>query len=171
MKLSVAIFASASASVFIHPDVRTRLRANNLENENKSNECFLSCVVDLIRKDIQCQFEFEWETEDYYRCMEAPVQEFEECVLADGCVEADGTCILRCAPILEEDLKACEDGYESGELNYLEFVICTNEASFDFSNCWDVCTCEMPWCNCIPPSLEEKKTFAPFEVICYPDQE
>ena len=85
-------------------------------------ECFIGCTGELMRKDIKCSTEFEYESEEYYRCMEGPQAEYEECLRADGCIEADGTCINRCEPILLEDLQACEDGLAAGELNQLELV-------------------------------------------------
>jgi hypothetical protein len=145
-------------------------------------ECFIGCTGELMRKDIKCSTEFEYESEDYYRCMEGPTAEYEECLRADGCIEADGTCLNRCEPILLDDVQACEDGLAAGELNQLDYAICMNKASvrkriieklkhkiqLDFSLCWDRCTCEMPWCNCVPPSNE---AWAPYDVVCYPDPE
>ena len=109
MKVFGSILASATASVFVHPHVHTRLQAagyetfsefyqNNtfrLGHEGKSIECFMTCMGDLMRADIKCSFEFDYQSEEYYRCMEGPNQEFEECLQADGCIEADGTCINR----------------------------------------------------------------------------
>ncbi|CAG5078552.1 Oidioi.mRNA.OKI2018_I69.PAR.g9019.t1.cds [Oikopleura dioica] len=171
MKVFGSILASASASVFVHPHVHTRLQAAGLEKEGKSIECFFTCMGDLMRADIKCSFEFDYQSEEYYRCMEGPNQEFEACIQADGCIEADGTCINRCEPILLDDIDACEEGLASGELAYLDYVICMNTASLNFSKCWDDCTCEMPWCNCIPPSKAEKLSWLPYDVICYPDPE
>ena len=97
-------------------------------------ECFIGCTGELMRKDIKCSTEFEYESEEYYRCMEGPQAEYEECLRADGCIEADGTCINRCEPILLEDLQACEDGLAAGELNQLEYVVCMNKASVRKNN-------------------------------------
>ena len=36
---------------------------------------------------------------------------------------------FRCEPILLDDIDACEEGLASGELAYLDYVICMNTAS------------------------------------------
>ncbi|CBY19970.1 unnamed protein product [Oikopleura dioica] len=168
MKFFAAIIASASASVYVHPHVHTRLTAEGMQNESKSIECFFGCMGDLIRKELKCSFEFDYESEDYARCMEGPNVEFEECLRADECIQVDGTCMKRCEPILLDDIQACEDGLASGELSQLDYVVCVNKASLDFSNCWDACTCEQPYCNCVPPS---NASWIPYDVVCYPDPE
>ena len=58
-------------------------------------ECLLDCTGELMRKDLQCLFEFEHLSEEYLRCMEGPYAEYEECLRVDGCIEADGTCMNR----------------------------------------------------------------------------
>ena len=115
-----------------------------MQNESKSIECFFGCMGDLIRKEIKCSFEFDYESEDYARCMEGPNAEFEECLRADDCIQVDGTCMKRlkkisgfqelsiysrCEPILLDDIQACEDGLASGELSQFDYVICVNKAS------------------------------------------
>jgi hypothetical protein len=66
-----------------------------MQNESKSIECFFGCMGDLIRKEIKCSYEFDYESEDYARCMEGPNAEFEECLRADECIQVDGTCMKR----------------------------------------------------------------------------
>ena len=89
-------------------------------------------------------------------------------VPVDGCVEADGTCLLRCFPVAEDGFAECENDYADGLLDDVEFVKCIKTVEYEFSHCWDVCTCEMPWCNCVPPSFPFS---SPYEVHCYPDPE
>ena len=82
----------------------------------------------------------------------------------DGCVVADGACAQKCIPEVEDAIYQCESDYENGLTNDLEFYVCINKASLEFSNCFDVCACDSAWCNCNPPSAMT----SPYDVVCYP---
>jgi len=75
--------------------IYSRKTSFSMQNESKSIECFFGCMGDLIRKELKCSFEFDYESEDYARCMEGPNAEFEECLRADECIQVDGTCMKR----------------------------------------------------------------------------
>lgn len=163
MKL-LAFVALAEASVWIHPEVVAANRALGIPMEDMPGECFFKCTMDLAREEIRCG-KHEIGSPEEAQCLADAEANFEACLKVDGCIQADGTCANRCIPKVEEDIAKCEDDYENGLLNDLEFYVCVNKASMDFSKCFDVCTCEMPWCNCNPPSARASR---PFDVVCYP---
>jgi len=55
---------------------------------------------------------------------------------------------------------------EDGLLTEMELAMCVKEAQAGWNSCFETCTCEMPWCNCVPPAPELANP--KFDVTCYP---
>merc|ERR1712130_383478 len=132
MKL-LAFVALAEASVWIHPEVVAANRALGIPMEDMPGECFFKCTMDLAREEIRCG-KHEIGSPEEAQCLADAEANFEACLKVDGCIQADGTCANRCIPKVEEDIAKCEDDYENGLLNDLEFYVCVNKASMTFRN-------------------------------------
>merc|ERR1712154_180677 len=163
MKL-FAFLAAVEASVWIHPEVRAANRALGIPMEELPGICLMECMFQAARESIRCE-KHDHESPEYTQCLADVEDNAKQCISVDGCIQADGTCANRCIPKVEEDIYKCESDHENGLLTDLEFAKCIKKAEADFSNCFDVCTCEMPWCNCTPPS---SALASPFDVVCYP---
>ena len=127
MKL-FAIIATAQATQWIHPEVVAANRALGIPMESLPGECFFRCMGDMVRESIRCEKHEEGSIEKE-QCFADAESNMEQCVKADGCLVADGSCMLKCTPIVEEDITKCENDYENGLLSELEFVVCINKAS------------------------------------------
>ena len=101
-----------------------------------------TCTAELIRKDIKCSMSTSLRTTgDAWKVQLKNTRIAFELMGASKLMEpaSTGLTILfyialkmvlsRCEPILLEDIDACEEGLASGDLAYLDYVICMNTAS------------------------------------------
>ena len=126
MKL-FAFLAVAEASVWIHPQVRAQNRAMGIPMEELPGVCFFQCTGDLAREEIRCG-KHELDSPEYNQCMQDAEDNWEQCIMADGCIQADGTCANRCIPQAEADFMKCEDDFNNGLITQIEFVKCITTA-------------------------------------------
>ena len=56
------------------------LRENVLESDPRSWSCFFDCVGTYFRGDVFCSITWEFESDDYYRCLEPYKEELDQCV-------------------------------------------------------------------------------------------
>lgn len=56
------------------------LRENVLKSDPRSWSCFFDCVGTYFRGDVYCSYTWEFESEDYYRCLEPFKEELDQCV-------------------------------------------------------------------------------------------
>ncbi|CAG5113689.1 Oidioi.mRNA.OKI2018_I69.chr2.g7779.t1.cds [Oikopleura dioica] len=106
--------------------------------ETRSWSCMFDCVGALFRGDVYCSYTWEFESEDYYRCLEPYKEEFDSCIQVDGCLTL-GPCWEKCVPPALEGSSDCEDGYENGDLNEREFLRCLVDLSMDAAKCLSDC--------------------------------
>ena len=132
MKL-FAILATAQATHWIHPEVVAANRALGIPMDSLPGECWMMCTVDAARESIRCEKHEEGSIEKE-QCFADAESNFYQCMKVDGCIVADGTCVIRCIPTLEEDIAQCEGDYENGLLTDLEFVVCINTVSVSIQN-------------------------------------
>ena len=127
MKL-FAILATAQATQWIHPEVVAANRALGIPMDSMPGQCFFTCAMAMARESIRCEKHEEGSIEKE-QCFADAESNFEQCMKVDGCIVADGSCMIKCIPIVEEDIMKCEGDYENGLLSELEFVVCINKAS------------------------------------------
>ena len=87
-------------------------------------ECVVDCYRDVFREVIKCE---QYETEaEIAKCSEEAFRHFWYVCLEGGCGAnmPDGTCDKRCTPVLEEQLKECDDALANGEINQIEHYKC-----------------------------------------------
>ena len=56
------------------------LRENVLKSDPRSWSCFFDCVGTYFRGDVYCSYTWEFESDDYYRCLEPYKEELDQCV-------------------------------------------------------------------------------------------
>ena len=140
-------------------------------------ECVTDCYRDMFRAVIKCD---QLETEAAIaECSNDAFRQFWYVCLEGGCgaIMPDGTCDARCTPTLEEEVKVCDDAFEGGELDEIEYYKCVmgpGGPAEKWESCFADCTCEMPWCNCTPPETaalqtgySEKLSMRDTTIICY----
>jgi len=69
---SYLIFSSVALGSSIHEKA--------LKNDPRSWSCFFDCVGTYFRGDVYCSITWEFESDDYYRCLEPFKEELDQCV-------------------------------------------------------------------------------------------
>ena len=125
MKLFCLVAIGANASVWIHPQVAAKLRAERNDLQDKwpdwaPGKCLWDCSVLYVQDEIECYKQFEEGTVEHAECMKPVDEAFDACVRVDGCIQADGTCGKRCLPLAEDYWKQCDEDYANGLLTDIE---------------------------------------------------
>ena len=146
--------------------------------------CSLRANFDIFaRKSKETNNFINYSKSPFKQCLDDATRSFyHECIgeVCGGNIP-DGTCDNRCTPIFEEEAAVCEEMYENGEIELIELKWCMEKPGGpvdNWENCFMDCTCEMPWCNCVPPEERPDAPFTThkfgllrdFEMVCYHDE-
>merc|ERR1712130_4590 len=133
------------------------------ENDEKvagpdAPECSRGCLWKMTKEKFKCSQKYPQHSDEVEQCFNDAEKNMITC--NRDCGGWDMTCVRRGFSDLFFTTKKCEHQYLTGQISQVELMRCGYAALKLYSDTYDECVCEMPWCNC-----DETRG-----VVCYKDE-